>query len=244
MQYRAAELFHRFMINHIGELYSHVLNSKRLDSPIAWCDVEERLKHQVILRVVSCVQLASKLSSHYHLVTLNRARAFLSQCGFRYAASSIVQSEVRVLKTVEFRVHHPTPLEFIEALLGVLVRHDKTIPVKQLHGMSLKLLDVYYLSRCHVYSMLKQAMTGLGSCDESLTLLSTADVNYMFLAAAIVSAASFVVYQSMDNKVIISCLSKTSNIVDKYILDFATVLLREIFVLRKENTESDMLENM
>lgn len=230
------------MISHIEELYVHVLNRKKSDSPIVWCDVEERLKHQVILRVVSCVQLASKLSSHYHLVTLNRARAFLSQCGFRYAASSIVQSEVRVLKTVEFRVHHPTPLEFIEAMLGVLVRHDKTIPVKQLHGVCLKILDMYYLSRHRVYSMLEQGMAELESCDESLTLMSTVDINYMFLAAAIICAASFVLYQSVDNKVIISCLSKTSNIVDEYILNFATVLLREIFILRNENT--DMLENI
>lgn len=242
MQYKAAELFHRFMVSHIKELYVHVLNSKKLDSPIVWQDVEERLKHQVILRAVSCVQLASKLSSHYHLVTINRARAFLSQCGFRYATSSIVQSEVRVLKTVEFRVHHPTPLEFVEAILGVLAQQDNSVPVKQLHGISLKILDVFYLSRPHVYSMLKQVMGGPESCEESLALLGTVDMNYMFLAVSVVAAASVVIYHSVDIKVIISRLSEISSIVNKHILNFATILLREIFVLRKESCY--MIENM
>lgn len=233
VQYRAAELFHRFMTGHVEELYTHVINSTKLASPIAWNDVEERLKHQVILRAVSCVQLASKLSSHYHLVTLNSARRFLSQCGFRYATSSIVQSEVRVLKTIKFRVHHPTPLEFIEAILCVLFQKDRAFPSKQLHGVALKLLDVYYLSRHQIISTLEHVMARVDCNDGSWTLLDTVDVNYMFVAGAIITAAGFVVNQEVDMKVLLTCLSEITNIICKYILQFATVLLQELFMFRK-----------
>ena len=224
------------MVGHIEELYTHVRNSSATESPLVWKDVEERLKHQITLRAVSCVQLASKLSSHYNLVTLNRARLFLSKCGFRYAPSSIVQSEIRILKTIKYRVHSPTPLEFVEALLGFLSKQNEKYPVKQLHGISLKMLDLFYLSRESVYSQLVDLIKVRKCHNEELQGLL---VNSMVLAASVVTAASLAIYESLDVKMLIASISEAAEVNSKTITDFAWVLMREVFL---DDSETPMDE--
>ena len=205
----------------------HVQQSHKTSSPIQWSEVESRLQHQVILRAVSCVQLASKLSSHYHLVSLNRVKGFLTQCGFRYASASLVQSEVRILKTLNFKVHSPTSLEYIETLLGMLSYHDPTIiTTKQLHGISLKILDVYYIERASIYEKLFQ----LSKVDprKEHGKVASIEEDFMLLAASVILASSFILDRS-QSETITSLLSQTTRIVVADILNFASVLLEEIF---------------
>lgn len=206
--------------------------SQTTSSPIQWNEVEKRLKHQIILRAVSCVQLASKLSSHYHLVTLNRARSFLTSCGFRYAATSIVQSEVRVLKTLEYKVHQPTPLEFIEVLLGSLVHNNKAVPAKHLHALSLKILDIFYLRRRQIHTKLESLSTqqdlGRKACPDDAIALATVETDKILLAASIITAAGFVLGQS-QTKQISNQLAQITCIVNDDIITFASILLEEVF---------------
>ncbi len=224
VQYRAAELFHQFMLKHIIELYQHVQDSRGTDSPIQWSDVENRLKHQIVLRVVSCVQLASKLSSHYSIVSLSRARHFLTSCGYRYATASLVQSEVRVLKTLDFKVHHPTPVEFLEVLLEALGHNDGSIQVKQMHGVSLRILDVFYLSRCKVFAKLRKSIEQCKGQAPSPTVI---EADFMLLATAVIAASAFMLDQSKSDY-IIGHLSRVTCIVGEDILSFASVLLEEV----------------
>lgn len=204
----------------------HVTASKTSSSPILWSDVEKRLKHQIILRAVSCVQLASKLSSHYHLVTLNRAKSFLTSCGFRYASTSIVQSEIRVLKTLEYKVHQPTPLEYIEVLLGSLVHNDKIIPAKHLHALALKVLDVFYLRRREIHTKLEKL--SVHNAERKDVAMAAIETDKMLLAAAIITAAGFVLGQS-QTKHIAGQLSQVTCIVSEDIITFASILLEEVF---------------
>lgn len=173
--------------------------------------------------------MASKLGSHYHLVTLNRARSFLTSCGFRYAAASIVQSEVRVLKTLEYKVHQPTPLEYIEVLLGSLVHNNKTVPAKHLHALSLKVLDLFYLRRRQIHTKLKQLSS---SYDNKKTppdvTMAAVETDKMLLAAAIITAAAFILGQS-QTKFISNKLSQITCIVSEDIITFASILLEEVF---------------
>ena len=52
------------MIKHICSLYQFIQTSSAVDKLKDWNDVEARIKVQMPLRLLSCVQLASKLSSH------------------------------------------------------------------------------------------------------------------------------------------------------------------------------------
>lgn len=209
-------------------IIQYVTASQTTRSPIKWEDVERRLKHQVILRAVSCIQLASKLGSHYHLVTLNRAKSFLTSCGFRYAPTSIVQSEIRVLKTLQYQVHQPTPLEYIEVLLGSLVHNNKGMPVKHLHALSLKILDIFYLRRLSIREKLENLSVPTDTAKEVDMVMATVENDQMLLASAVITASGFILGQS-KTKHISSQLSQITCIVDEDIINFASILLEEIF---------------
>lgn len=210
--------------------------SKSTSSPIQWDDVEKRLKHQIILRAVSCVQLASKLSSHYHLVTLNRARSFLTSCGFRYAPTSIVQSEIRVLKTLSYRVHQPMPLEYVEVLLGSLVHNNQAVPAKHLHALSLKILDVFYLRRRQIHAKINSSHSQQQQQEErgrkppeqpQDPVTAAIEADKMLLAASVITAAGFVLGQT-HTKQIAGQLSQITCIVSDDIITFASILLEEV----------------
>ena len=53
------------MIKHIEELYKHILTSEKYTKKNDWLAIQERIKNQVMLRIASCCQIASKLTSHY-----------------------------------------------------------------------------------------------------------------------------------------------------------------------------------
>ena len=164
-------------------------------------------------------------------MSLNRVKNFLTKCGFRYASASLVQSEVRILKTLDFKVHAPTILEYVETLLGMLSHNDPTITnSKQLHGISLKVLDVYYIERAAVYEKLFQ----LSKVDASKNRAKVAAIeeDFMLLAAAIVSASSFILDRS-QSEFITNHLSHITRIVLGDILNFASVLLEEIFTTKQ-----------
>ena len=222
VQYRAAELFQRFMHRHIVELRDHVRSTQGSGSPISWSEVESRLKHQVPLRAVSCVQLASKLSSHYSIVSIGKAKRFLTASGYRYATASIVQSEVRVLKTLSFQVHLPTPVEYLEGLLGALSHNNKAIPVKQLHGVAFKVLDVSYICRNNIVQRrLKRMFAANG--DKVLMIES----NLMLLASAVLATASYILDQSNFALVVLE-LSHITCLQTQDIVSYASILLEEI----------------
>ena len=221
VQYRAAELFQRFMEKHIEELHDHVQSTKATAGPISWDEVETRLKHQVPLRAVSCVQLASKLSSHYTIVSIGKARRYLTDAGYRYATSSIVQSEVRVLKTLGFQVHHPTPVEYLEGLLSALAHNNKSIPVKQLHGIAFKVLDVSYICRHSIVHDRLKKMFSDGKQAQAI------QCNLMLLASAVLATAAYVRDQSMFGQVVLE-LSHVTCLENQDIVSYASVLLEEI----------------
>ncbi len=214
IQYRAIDLFVLFMTKHVTELYVHVQSTRNSNSPIDWETVQNRLSHQVTLRAITCIQLASKMSLHSEIVGIDKARSFLVQCGFRYAANSLVQSEIRVLKTLDFRVNTPTVLEYVEVVLEALGHNDPSIKVKQLHGTGQKILDVFYLCHKTISENLKDSIKNV-----------TQDL--LLVASAIVGTAAFVL-DPMTSDNIIKALSLITRIQVDDILDLSAVLIKKI----------------
>ena len=215
VQYKAVEIFHRFMSKHVVELYQHVLSTRNTASPIDWQTVEGRLIHQVSLRALTSVQLASKLCLHYKIIGISKAQKFLRDSGFRYNSHSLVQSEIRVLRTLGFKVHWATPLSYIETLLEILATND-TLPVKQIHEISLKLLDLFYL--CSHSILQRLAMEGGAT---------NVQEDYMFLACAVIGASSFVLDCS-DCDAIVHSLSEIACITYDDIYDYSAIIVEYI----------------
>lgn len=220
----ALELFSRFMSRHVVELLQYVRETQKTDSPIEWSLVEEKVKHQITLRAVTCVQLASKVSSHYTIVSVGSAKQFLTTRGFRYATNSILQSEIRVLKTLNYQVHPPIPLTYVEALLEVLGHNSPCIRVKHLHGICLGILELYYIQRDSVYTKLKR-IAGISNNQKSRAIRVEKD--NMLTGSAIVGAAAFVLNRSTSDFVI-DQLSRITEIVSEDISDFSAVLIEQV----------------
>ena len=53
------------MAKHVCSLYDLIRSNSDTNQQKNWKEVENRVKTQVPLRIMSCVQLASKLTSHY-----------------------------------------------------------------------------------------------------------------------------------------------------------------------------------
>lgn len=53
-------------------------------------------------------------------MSANKARRFLNSIGHRYTIESVLKSEMRVLKTLDYNVMITTPLNYLEAILEIL----------------------------------------------------------------------------------------------------------------------------
>ena len=58
--------------------------------------------------------------SGLQVVTARKAWNVLNEFGHRYTNDSILQSELRVLRTLNYKVMLPSPLLYIETLLEIL----------------------------------------------------------------------------------------------------------------------------
>lgn len=221
VRYRSVDMFHRFMTKHIVELYQHVLSTQNQDSPISWTAVESRLKHQISLRALTCVQLSSKMSLHYKIVGVSKAKAFMTQCGFRYAASSLVQSEIRVLKTLDFCISGPTPLDYVE-LLTEIVGKTSAVPVKQLHGVALKVLDIFYYHRGDIVKRLNTMTQSNASVKVAL------QGDNMLLAASVIGAAAFVLSQASSDYIVDLLTTTVPSLPREDILDISALLIEQV----------------
>ena len=69
----------------------------------------------------ACIELPLLICTAYlQALSIAKSKQLLASLGYHYNTSSIVKSELRLLKTLEFRVAVSTPLTFIETLLEVL----------------------------------------------------------------------------------------------------------------------------
>ncbi|KAJ1136029.1 hypothetical protein NDU88_002455 [Pleurodeles waltl] len=122
-RYQAVELLDRFMIKHTEEEYKNSAESRKKSQQTEkerWSSIKSHLCETFVLRLVSCVQIASKLTFHCNMVNNKAALKFIQSLGFSYKKEEILQSELTVLKTLKFQINVCTPFSFVEMLLEVL----------------------------------------------------------------------------------------------------------------------------
>ncbi|KAL3862449.1 hypothetical protein ACJMK2_008413 [Sinanodonta woodiana] len=224
-KFQAMNLFERFMLKHVKELYSYVLTSKNRNKNKSWMDIKARVHNQVFLRVISCIQIASKVTSHYRILSTGRARKILKDAGHNYTLDGILCSELRILKTLGFNVTFPSVLVYLETVLEML--GYISIEVKLLHHISISLLEVCYLRHGDIYTRLHQAISGNHSyfSEEEKKKFSAVHADKMLLVASVVSAVAFIVEQSNADEVI-SHVSRLTEIDSEDIVDFSAVIIR------------------
>ncbi|XP_033764102.1 cyclin N-terminal domain-containing protein 1-like isoform X3 [Pecten maximus] len=226
-KYLALEIFDRFMVQHIKDLYSHVTQSGSNHCRSDWKALLDRIKNQLKLRAVSCCQIASKLTSHYKIISASKARRFLrDHCGHRYAADGILQSELRVLKTLNYNVTVPSTLTYIETLLEILGHNEREAEVKVYHAVSMQVLTVVYISYSEVYKCLFEVtIHSPRNKDRKKYMAVRADK--MLLAVSVIVSSVYLADQLLSDR-ITEELSKITRIPCDDIIDLTSVIVQLI----------------
>ncbi|XP_020367258.2 cyclin N-terminal domain-containing protein 1 [Rhincodon typus] len=223
-RYQAVELLERFMIQYIEKLYSSTCagsekNAEKLD----WEQLQDRIQEHFVLRIMSCVQIASKISFHYQIVNISMALKFLQSLGYSYKKEDLLDSELLVLETLNFQVNVPSPFTHTEILLEVMGYNDPSVPVKYLHCISLKVLKFVYLMRNTIYeNLLKIAIENAIPSELQRAKFLTVKEDCMLLAVGVIGTSAFILNYTPWFKVV-QQLASISGVTEQSISDADTV---------------------
>nr|XP_020828272.1 cyclin N-terminal domain-containing protein 1 isoform X3 [Phascolarctos cinereus] len=217
----------RFMVKQAESICSQaapVLRESEKAELWSWRARKEELCSTFVLRLVSCVQLASKLSFHYKIVSNVTVLNFLQALGYLYTKEELLESELAILKSLNFQINLPTPLAYVEMLLEVLGYNGCLVSVKRLHGTCLTLLDMVYLLHGPIYeSLLRASIENCTPMEQGRKFVSVKE-DFMLLAVGIIAASAFIQNQEWWGQVVEHLHSITS-IATESIAEFSYAIL-------------------
>uniref|UniRef100_A0A8C9WT31 Cyclin N-terminal domain containing 1 n=1 Tax=Sander lucioperca TaxID=283035 RepID=A0A8C9WT31_SANLU len=194
--YHAVELLQRFMVKHLTELLTTPTpQGAAADQPESYEDaVFDKLKEKFPLIVFSCVQLASKLFLHSQIVDNNTAVRILHSVGHSVSKQTVLESELMVLKGLEYRLNAPpNPLIYVEILLEVLGHNEPSIPVEQLYELCHHVLQFVSLQRTAIYDSLLETTTQcVNPSREQREKFVTVTEDCMLLGVGVITVATFI----------------------------------------------------
>lgn len=192
VKYVALEIYERFIAEHIVDVRQRHSEISKTRKDSRWETVEERIKEQSVLRIMTSIQLASKLESHYENVLPAQVSEVLERIGKPYSLNGIFSSELRVLKTLNYKVNLTTPALYVGLLLYILYTNDPNIE-ESLYDLTTTILDFVYLHRAQLYNELYDALGGDGNGKEKDFNQNFLKVkaDYMLLATSIIAATAF-----------------------------------------------------
>ncbi|KAM6238828.1 cyclin N-terminal domain-containing protein 1 [Porphyrio hochstetteri] len=227
-RYQAVELLERFMIRQVEQMHKASKENVGQGRGSSWSSLKHQIYDTFVLRLVSCVQLASKLSLHYNIVNSDTALRFLQSLKFSYTKQDLLESELAVLKTLQFQINVSTPLAYVELLLEVLGHNGCLLPAKPLHQMCTQLLDFSYLTRDTIYdTLLKIAIENSTPSRLQVAKFLTVKEDFMLLAVGIISTSVFVLNPG-HWKEVVEHLNSITGITSQSILEFSYAVLKGI----------------
>lgn len=229
VQFLSVEYLDRFLVKHVRDLRLEIAASN--GPRVAWESVVERLSEQVVLRALSCIQIASKKISNCKSVALRDVHGLLRMSGHAYSMHSVLQSELRVMRTLDYKLHINGPLDFVELLLDVVSFNDATFRLQEVYPIAVRLLQGFYLVREDVYARagcLLQYHQLQCNEDQARMAVRTFKSDKLLLASAILVSAVRLIFptkyqQFLDHVVAVTRLSP------KEVGDFTTVILSVLF---------------
>ncbi|XP_009553672.2 cyclin N-terminal domain-containing protein 1 [Cuculus canorus] len=230
-RYQAVELLERFMIKRVEQICqssSENIKSREQGQGSSRSSLKDQLYDTLVLRLVSCIQLASKLSLHYNIVNNNTAVKFLQSLKYSYTKQELLESELAVLETLQFQINVSTPLVYVELLLEVLGHNGCLLPAKPLHQMCMELLDFSYLMRDTIYdTLLKISIENSTPSKLQVAKFLTVKEDFMLLAVGIISTSVFILNPELWKQVV-EHLDCVTGITSQSILEFSYAVLKHI----------------
>ena len=157
VRYNTCDLYEEFLEQHIEYLKGGLPQDEMTDELSLWFHV----KDQSLLRLLTCIMLSSKLSSSLSINNLDNYCSLFKKFGQEYSRATIVKSELRVMKTVNYKVDQCPLFSICPLLIVILVYNEPVINGKLLLSILYKTMDYYYLTRADIlsklYSRLKES---------------------------------------------------------------------------------------
>ncbi|XP_026720613.1 cyclin N-terminal domain-containing protein 1 isoform X1 [Athene cunicularia] len=231
VRYQAVELLERFMIKQVEQICKssreNVTSHERGEGS-SWSSLSNQICDTFVLRLVSCIQLASKVSLHYNIVNSDAALKFLQSLKYSYTKQELLESELVVLKALHFQINVSTPLAYVELLLEVLGHNGCLLPAKPLYQMCIQLLDFSYLTRDAIYNtLLKIAIENSTPSKLQVAKFLTVKEDFMLLAVGIISTSVFILNPG-PWKQVVAHLNSITGITSQSILEFSYAVLKHI----------------
>ncbi|KAM5150899.1 cyclin N-terminal domain-containing protein 1 [Callospermophilus lateralis] len=228
VSYQAVEILERFMVKQAENICRQAtiqLRGNEKTESQNWRALKEQLFNKFILRLVSCVQLASKLSFHYKIISNITVLNFLQALGYLYTKEELLESELDVLKSLNFQINLPTPLAYVEMLLEVLGYNGCLVPATQLHATCLTLLDLVYLLHEPVYeSLLRASIENSTPSQLQGEKFISVKEDFMLLAVGIIAASAFIQNHECWSQVV-EHLQSITGIASESIAEFSYAIL-------------------
>uniref|UniRef100_A0A3Q4GFY1 Cyclin N-terminal domain containing 1 n=1 Tax=Neolamprologus brichardi TaxID=32507 RepID=A0A3Q4GFY1_NEOBR len=221
-------IFARFMVKYIEDfITAPTPKGATSNHPRSYEDaVYNKLKDKFPLIIFSCVQLASKLSLHSHMIDNNTAVHFLHSVGCTVSKQALLESELMVLKGLKFRLNVLNPLTYVEILLEVLGHNEPSVPLKHLYHYCHHVLQFISLERTAIYETLLMATTECVSpSKEQREQFVPVTEDCMLLGVGVIAVAAFILRKWEQ---VVGELSHITRISKRSITDFAHATLVHI----------------
>ncbi|XP_051959540.1 cyclin N-terminal domain-containing protein 1-like [Xyrauchen texanus] len=231
--YNAIELLERCMTKHLED---RILSQKSQATQDTLCGdkgnyedlIYQTLKEKFFLFIFSSVQIASKLDLHSNLVNNDTALRYLQTVNYPCSKEKLLDTEIFILKTLNFNLNVPNALLYVETLLEVLGHNDPTTPVAHLHHLCIYVLQFIYLQREPIYHSLLISATGCHSpAHEQRAKFVSVTEDFMLLGVGVIAVAAFIHHISTWEKVVQE-LTGITGISGQSIMEFAYVTLMHI----------------
>lgn len=214
VRYLSVELFDRFIRKHYIDLFSKVWKHESSAAKEKWKRVENQLQTQTTLRMLSCIQLASKFVIHTNILRPKVIRTYLKKEGKIYTLRNILSSELRVWKTLGFKINIPTILTYVDLIMEHLqANHHLSVSYDTIHERLVLLIDIVYLHHQEIYRKLFYISTGRWDAThkERNEFIST-ECNYLYVSAAIIALAFNFSLKDVDSDSIYYLLSSVTKL--------------------------------
>lgn len=189
VRYLSVELFERFIRQHFLDVLNKMWDTNNDSASEKWKTVESKIFLQTSLRMLSCIQLASKFVVHPKIIRPKDIQKFLNAEGKFYTLPVILASEMRVWKTLNLQINIPTVLTYVEILLEQLNKcYSLPLSSDNIHSMIVSFIDLAYLHHQEIYRKLFYLSTGRWepTSNEKKEFLKT-EGNLLYRATAILA---------------------------------------------------------
>ncbi|VDM39565.1 unnamed protein product [Toxocara canis] len=246
VKYSAALIFNDFMLTHVDDLYQIVHESGHPNGSkqIEWERVETNLSRQTTLRILSAIQIASKLHSFHDSLSRRMVKLCLKTLGYAYTEDSVMRSEVRILKSLDWKVScRHIPLVYAETLLKMLERRlTEKFNAATYWQFTLLCMDCVFMFWDDILKRMLINVLGSAANNFPKSRLCRVRADWMLLGAGVIAAAASCADGVVMADQVIVQLHEICGTPQDDITDMCVAILE--FVIEKEKKKDKTTPNL